>query len=283
MIVVKLAGGIGNQMFQYAFGRYLSVTFGFPLFLDISLYKFNLSNRTFDLNIFRLHKDIMLTDQDGVASMSRGRATFYLNEQSFHFNDLIERTIRETAAAGKDAVYVIIGYWQSERYFETITGAIRNEFRFAEKTGRKFQQLNKRISGENAVMVNVRRGDYLEHLDYHGVVSPEYIQRAMALIMQKTDSPHFFIFSDDIPWCREHIMFYDNITLVDEKYYDAQFRGYLELMTNCRHFIIANSTFSWWSAWLAPNKEKIVIAPEKWFEAPGADTKDLLQEEWIRL
>ncbi len=283
MIVVTLAGGIGNQMFQYAFGRYLSVKFGLPLYLDISLYKFNHSNRTFDLNIFRLHKDVMLTDQDGLARMAKGKALFYLNEPSFGFSDQTERMIGETAAGGKEAVYVIVGYWQSERYFEPVAATVRSDFRFAEKTGQRFRQLNNTILQQNSVMVNVRRGDYLNHLDYHGVVSADYVQRAMERMMQQTGNPHFFLFSDDIPWCREHLLFYDNITLVDEKYYDAQFRGYLELMTNCRHFIIANSTFSWWSAWLAPHREKIVIAPEKWFAAPGVPTKDLLKKEWIQL
>ena len=142
-----------------------------------------------------------------------------------------------------------------------------------------------RISSVNEVCLNVRRGDFVSISvanQHHGVCETDYFSRAVNIIGEKVSNPHLFIFSDDTEWCRANLRFEHPSTLVDHAYAGKKFGQHLQLMIMCQHYIISNSSFGWWAAWLNTNKKKIVCAPEKWFNTHDYDTKDVIPANWIK-
>jgi hypothetical protein len=137
------------------------------------------------------------------------------------------------------------------------------------------------IRESNSVMINVRRADYL-NTDFHGVFGMDYINSAVKIVESKVENPKYFIFSDDIEWCIENIDL-PNMTIVNHSYKGPKFSHYLQLMMNCKHFIIPNSSFAWWSACLNQNTDKIVIAPKRWFNRDDINTIDLIPDNWLRI
>ena len=136
------------------------------------------------------------------------------------------------------------------------------------------------------VSINVRRGDFVQHSvssSFHGFRGLEYIYDAVNLIKSKVDKPHFYVFSDDIEWCAENIKTDDPLTIVDHTHAGKKFADYLHLMKECKHFIIPNSSFAWWAAWLSENHAKIVIAPKKWLNDSAIDTSDVTPAGWYRI
>jgi hypothetical protein len=180
---------------------------------------------------------------------------------------------------------VIQGYWQSFKYFESHQDVIRAECTFKRSpTGENARMIDE-IEAVQSVAVHVRRGDYVTNPTFkevHGTCSPDYYQRAQKHIVQHVKEPHFFIFTDDPEWVRKRVTFPGPATVVDHNLGNADFED-LRLMTHCKHFIIANSSFSWWGAWLASNQDKIVIAPVKWFRIDSFPCEDRIPREWIML
>lgn len=178
------------------------------------------------------------------------------------------------------------GYWQTEKYFTHIADELRKEITPIKPLSEYSQSIRAEIQKTNAVSLHVRRGDYITDTSanaYHSVCSMEYYQRAITYMTERIPSPHFFIFSDDYEWSVENFKFLKHpFTCVrgsEERNYED-----MRLMAQCKHHIIANSSFSWWGAWLNPSKEKQVIAPKQWFaNAPKNDTRDLLPEEWVKM
>jgi hypothetical protein len=145
--------------------------------------------------------------------------------------------------------------------------------------------LAEQMKGAHAISVHVRRGDYLSNPAanaFHGVCSTEYYRTAMQLVAEKVDDPHFFVFGDDPDWARENLQFYWPTTFVEHGL-DCSPHNDIWLMSLCSHHIIANSSFSWWGAWLAENLSQLVIAPRRWFQDERLDTSDLLPDRWTRL
>ncbi len=297
VVVVKLMGGLGNQMFQYAAGRSLALRLGAVLKLDRSYLdgpQAGNTHRNYELNGLNVQEKFAesrevaeLTGQES----SRPR-TFFLHLRQalgitqFHSNVLRERNFRfqpEFQSASGD-VY-LEGYWQSEKYFAAITGILRDEFsigRSLEGRDRTFAEV---IAEEDTVSIHVRRGDYVRHpevFQYHGVCGIEYYRSCMEIISEKVQDPHFVVFTDDPGWARETFPGSGRVTFVD---WDSPRQGCvdLELMKKCRHHIIANSSFSWWGAWLCGNSGKVVLAPRRWFSDPSIDTSDLLPNSWVRV
>ena len=286
MIIVNLIGGLGNQMFQYAIGRYLSILSNQKLFLNTSIYDSGESNRGFDLDIFKLSKQVEGDIEKVLRLINVNIPVFHLNERFFHYDiaqiNQLNKILLSKSKNVKPHV-LLTGYWQSDKYFRKIEHILRDDFNFRKPLYGKWKVLNREILATNSVMINIRRGDYLERLDYHGVVDLEYINSAIKMIKERVQNINFYVFSDDMEWCRSNIVNNENMIFVGEEYYDLKYQFYLQLMINCKHFIISNSSFSWWSAWLAPNKNKIVIAPKKWFVADHLDTKDLIPVNWIKI
>jgi len=279
MIIVRLKGGMGNQMFQYAFGRALSLKYNTPLKLDLSFLKnknmgLNFVYRDYDLNLYNISEDFDFTwDEINVlAEPEYGDLSF--NQK---FVDFISNNFNKKI--------MIDGYWQTVNYFLGYEDQIKNDFEFRDKVelsnNQNILDMYNKINNSNSVLINVRRTDFLNG-DFHGVMGMDYINNAVDIIKSKVDNIHFFVFSDDIEWCQENIKF-DNMTIVDHSYKGDRFGYYLQLMKSCKHFIIPNSSFAWWSAWLSQSENKIVIAPKKWLNSNLVYTNDLIPSDWIRI
>jgi hypothetical protein len=289
LVVTRLYGGLGNQFFQYAIGRALAARHGAQLKLDVSAYS-HLRSRSYELDRYPIAADIasegvmrMIRSRDGplltLADPSRpaplGRFTRY-EEPHFHYDPVVE--------ALAPPVY-LMGYWNSERYFGHIADLIRRELTPAEPLDAANHALLQEVGAVPSVSIHIRRGDYANDPDtlrYHGLCPPEYYRRAVEHVAAREGLARFFVFSDDPDWVRAHLRFGHPTTYVD---LNPPERGYrdLQLIAGCRHHIIANSTFSWWGAWLNPSPGKIVVAPERWFDQGPGDTQDVVPRSWIRL
>jgi hypothetical protein len=278
MLIVKLMGGLGNQMFQYAHGRCLSLKYNVPLKLDLTFLKKRDWNsdfvyRDYDLDLFNVHSDFDFTSEG---------EEIHITEPHFHYSKKIDEFIGEKLING--ASVLVEGYWQSPLYFKEFEPQIREDFKLidsVEFADEKIRQMLYFIRSSNSVLINVRRTDYLK-TDFFGVKGIEYISKAKSLIDSKVKDAHYFIFSDDVEWCRENIVI-DNMTIVDHSYKGNKFGYYFQLMANCKHFIIPNSSFAWWSAWMNIRKDKIVVAPKQWFADRSINTNDLIPSDWLRI
>jgi hypothetical protein len=289
MIIVKLMGGLGNQLFQYAAGRSLSIHKKTTLELDISGFDHvpaGVTKRKFELDAFDIpvsitsqseldkRKQFSFTDKALNKLLPNHRKRYY-DEPHFHFD---ENFYKASASAS------IVGYWQSEKYFAPVANIIRKDLAFRQETISKNKNLMEQIGSVNSVSVHVRRGDYVndDHTArMHGNCGLDHYEAAVKLLDSKTSGMHLFVFSDDIAWAKDNFKFPFKTVFVEDS--NAHAIDDLYLMSHCKHNIIANSSFSWWAAWLNNNQDKIVIAPSKWFGEFKADTKDLYPAGWIKI
>lgn len=275
MIAATLMGGTGNQMFQYAFARNLSLKYNKTLKLDLSFLKnknmgLNFVYRDYSLNIFNIYEDFDINKIDFIK----------INETCFEYTQNISDLISQNLEAN----FLLNGYWQTPKYFKEFETQIRKDFTFRNKIENSesyTKEMLNEIKSKNSVLLNIRRTDYL-NTNYHGVMGKEYIDEAIRIIELKIKDPKYFLFSDDLDWCRENIKL-PNMTIVDHSYKGDRFSYYLQLMKNCKHFIIPNSSFAWWAAWLNENENKIVISPKQWFTDININTTDLIPNYWIRI
>jgi hypothetical protein len=282
MIIVRLMGGLGNQMFQYSFGRAMSIKFKTDLKIDLSFLK-NKNNgpnfiyRDYDLDLFEIDPDLIDMNMDNIGPVHT------INELNFHYTESVISEISEFL--GRGIPVLLCGYWQSPLYFRNCTDLIRKDFTFKnniiDSEENKVLDMLDRIKCSNSVVINIRRTDYL-NTDHHGVFGMDYVDSAKIIIESKIKTPHYFIFSDDIEWCRKNIIF-SNSTIVDHSYMGDKFGYYLQLMKNCNDFIIPNSSFAWWASWLNENENKTVVCPKRWFTNPSINTQDLIPSNWIRI
>jgi hypothetical protein len=292
MIISHIIGGLGNQMFQYALGRSISLALGASLKLHVSDFAGYGLHHGFELDSV-FSGDFSPAADAEVRSVlgwrgSRACRRVLINRHAAAFRGprlVVEPHfgywpgIAETA----DDCY-LVGYWQSEKYFRDIEKAIRVDFTFRKTPVGRNQDWISRINDCHAVSLHVRRGDYAANpktLSVHGLCSPDYYRSAVDFVASQVDSPELFIFSDDIPWAREHLKFPFPCNYIDHNK-GSESHIDMRLMSLCRHHIIANSSFSWWGAWLNPRPDKIVIAPRRWF-ADGRDAKDLIPDGWMSL
>ncbi|WP_159947791.1 alpha-1,2-fucosyltransferase [Polaribacter septentrionalilitoris] len=291
-VVVYLKGGLGNQMFQYAFASIIAKKNNTILNIDKSFFneKNQVNNhviRFFELDIFNLKYDLYDSEKNNyfvkkLKSLLRKLKIVKdrkYKESTFEFS--------KDALSLKKPVY-INGYFQSYKYFIGYEDYIRDLFTFSfEKMGRENSMILNDIRSSNSVSIHVRRGDYIEHKsinEAHGLCSLDYYHKALNTILEKDHKVKIFFFSDDIEWVQSS---FNN--LEQKKVFINKNTGYnswkdMCLMSFCKHNIIANSSFSFWGAWLNSNPEKIVIAPKIWFANPEIQqkTKDLIPQEWIR-
>lgn len=293
MLIVQLKGGLGNQLFQYAAGRALALRRGEPLLLDASFY------------VGHPDRIYMLDHFCTVAQPAPRRAVRRLARQGYgrYVDALVRRArpllgdtpaiVRERAPFHYDpelltrlpAETYLVGYWQNEGYFRDVAAQIRAELALRHPPGGSNAEALAAIAGCTAVSLHVRRGDYVTNKAanaVHGVCPPDYYRRAVALIAGRVADPHFFVFSDDVPWVRANLPIGGPVTYLDHNGPDAAHED-LRLMRACKHHIIANSTFSWWGAWLSDQPGKIVVAPRRWMNDPGYDAADLVPADWLRL
>tara|TARA_Y100000389_G_scaffold152860_1_gene152957 strand:+ start:1843 stop:2658 length:816 start_codon:yes stop_codon:yes gene_type:complete len=269
-IKVQITGGLGNQLFQYFFARSLNVKFKCKVLLDIS--NFTLNNKSRSLNINNL--DLRLPFFKRKNYFKDFFLTKNKDENLFKFNQKIFNKRYDN----------YIGYWQSYKYFTDNWEFFKDEINL-EKFNTDFQTLNQ-IKSSNSISVHIRRGDYITNLKtsaVHGNLKLDYYKKAIHLIQKQFKNSIFFFFSDDIEWVKNN--FNDkNFHFVENNYNDLNlpFKDLL-LMKNCKHNIIANSTFSWWGAWLNEYPNKIVYAPEYWTTKIKSSDTDLIPKDWIIL
>jgi hypothetical protein len=290
MIIVKLIGGLGNQMFQYATARSLADRHGVALKLDISGFE-QYTLRHYELDSFNIRAEIANKyDMDAFKVNMKQSPTLQCLKRFFPWftpGIVFRETMfcyDEHLLSIKPPVY-LDGYWQTERYFYHNSEALRRDFALREQSDEKNAEMLTRIEAMNAVSLHVRRGDYVNNPrtnDFHGTCALEYYHDAVSIITERVEYPHIYIFSDDREWVKNHLVLKCPSTFVD---INSEKQGVLDmmLMYHCKHHIIANSSFSWWGAWLNPSPDKIVVAPKSWFRTAEHDVRDLVPPAWIRL
>lgn len=294
MIIVKLMGGLGNQMFQYAAGKALALTHNTDLRFDLSWFDtitksdtvrtYNLTCFSFPDTIFASPKD--LQSNKAIFLPSRIKKLIKRLYPSFQKNVILEKYFHyDPSLLDSPSNAYIEGYWQSFRYFEPFSNIIREELRFQTPMDAENQKLSESILATPSVSLHIRRGDYVTNThanDFHGTTSLEYYDSAIKAIYKHITEPHFFIFSDDIEWTTQNLSIPFNATYINHNHGNMAFED-MRLMSLCKHNIIANSTFSWWGAWLNTNPNKIVIAPKTWFQDNTINTNDLIPGSWLRV
>lgn len=290
MIIVRLQGGLGNQMFQYAAARGTGNT---NIFFDLTNFdranadSDHFTSRTFEMDIF---PNLM------------GRKLNHFQTSLFNSDKLMHRLLRyivygkmdvvkqrdnEFATIPKSKRLLLQGFFQSEKYFKPIRTQLLHELEFPQLDEQNVILANKIKAIECSVSIHVRRGDYLKPnvQAYHGILPIEYYQKSITFIKGKVRNPFYFIFSDDPAWCEANVASSLSNYLMVKGNTGAEAWKDIYLMSLCRHHIIANSSFSWWGAWLSGNPDKIVVAPCQWFrdETISTATVDLIPESWIRI
>lgn len=295
LIIVNLIGGLGNQMFQYACGYALGRDSGLTLKVVTDMFDgYNLHNgpelsRVFTtsaavadcrdmqnlLGPWRAPPKVRRWLGHNVLKPLRGR--HFIVEQQLRYN----KELKNLARCG----LYLQGYWQSERYFEKHADALRREFAFRNMPTGRNTDLAHQIRQDVSVSLHIRRGDYANSpktLAIHGLCGPDYYIRAIEFMHRNVPRFRLFAFSDDPQWVTRMLKpAHPEMVVVDHNP-GNQSHNDMRLMSMCNHHIIANSSFSWWGAWLNPDTDKIVIAPRKWF-ATGPDNADLIPESWVRL
>lgn len=288
MIIAVLKGGLGNQLYQYASARALAEKNKTSIWLDLSFLNRdapNITKRDFKLHHFSLikSKDVKIID-NSLLKLSKKiiqkvvlkilkKVILEYTEDGSHFDANFFKSNRSVA---------IDGYFQSYKYFDYLKHQLFQDFQLIEPLDDSNLEALASILSCNSVCIHVRRGDYVSleaANEFHGLCDLSYYTEAITIIHSEIENPHFFVFSDDISWCRSHFneanISFVNVNNSDNAHLD------LNLMKSCKHFIIANSSFSWWGAWLAENENKIVIAPKKWFAEEDSNIEDRIPSEWL--
>lgn len=279
MLIVNINGQFGNQMFQYALGRHLQLC-GKRVAYYTGYYKRHPEHDFALPRIFGMDLPEATTNQMLACREDRHRLVDRIRRKVFGRHEHVFSEIGSKTYDFRPEVFafkrgLIDGYWQSEKYFLPIEDVIRNDFTFPEASERN-RLLALELSGNTSVSLHVRRGDYLGCFP---VLDVSYYNQAMDYFLDKYENVHFYVFSNDLSWCRDNLKA-DKMTFVDwntgkDSPYD------MWLMSQCKHNVIANSSFSWWGAWLNQNKDKEVIAPKTWFY--HAETPDIYCKDWIVL
>lgn len=286
MIIVRLKGGLGNQMFQYAFGRKMSLVNKAELKLDKLIYDID-HYRSYGLGVFNIEEKFARPEEIEKVKNPLGLISKFWNKFDSrilrHFHEGFEpRFLKKRGGMYLD------GYWQSYKYFDDQRETILNDFTLKIPLEQTHPELLDKINSTNSVSLAVRRTDYLlpTNLKGLGVCSANYYKQAIELIESKVSDPNFFVVCDDLDWVKENISFKGHpVEYVSEMRKNNTITDYQELvfLSKCKHNIIANSSFSWWPAWLNQNPEKIVIAPDVWFTNGSIKTDDIVLPSWIKL
>ena len=293
MIISHLIGGLGNQMFQYALGRTLSLKHNEPLRLDLSGFAGYGLHQGYELERVFVCKPTIASEmeiRELIGWRANGIARKLLTRPAFRFlnNDhsVVEPHFHYWAGiCDTPATAYLQGYWQSERYFADAAAVLRADFAFRQPLSAANATWADWISRCAAVSLHVRRGDYVSDPKTRAILSPcslDYYRSAVRYIVERVETPEFFVFSDDINWAR------DNLAVDFPCYYIEHNRGVesyndMRLMSLCQHHILANSSFSWWGAWLNPHADKIVVAPKRWFAGGERRVDDLIPKAWVTL
>jgi hypothetical protein len=287
-IISQATGGLGNQLFQYAFAKELSRIYNLPFKLDLSFFDYY-ELHEYSLDPFTIEKDY--TTREEIAELNEkdtGNNLFSsLFKRKIHRYEEQKFSYSDHYLKGLSFPLYLKGYWQSEKYFKHVEQEIRADFKVLTPPSEENKHVLDQIKKTNSIFLHVRRGNYVtdqETLKFHGSCSKAYYTSAVKCFQEVVDNPVFYIFSNDIPWSREHMDFDVEKVFVDLNDDSKDYEDF-RLMYSCKHAIIANSTFSWWAAYLIENATKQIIAPKQWFanEEMQAQTGDLLPESWLKM
>lgn len=302
MILVDIMCGMGNQMFQYAFARTVQEIYGEKyIYFSFVTAKRMQDGRQYSLQHFQLINDVKIPSKTAQLLLNIGVKVKkrYLKKKFNNIKNckkLYEKYVEEGIYT-TDSIFAyygipltqkylkyINGWWQSPKYFMPIEEKLRSELQIITPPSKENKKMLKQITDCESVCVHVRRGDYISERfsSELNICDEKYYKTAMDIIMDKVENPIFYIFStshEDIEWIKRHWKFKYSVTYVDLNNPDYE---ELRLIYSCKHFILANSTFSWWGAYLSRNEDKIVIAPQIWNRRDN-DFEDIYMREWIRI
>ena len=297
MIIVNLKGGLGNQMFQFATGYCLSKRNSVSLVFDNRLmeqYKINPPprnpSRNFDLDIFGIkEKTASKSDLLKVLQFPKNYRIRKLIASILNFFNVLvyvekTRLLDKRINKCKKKNLYLDGHWQVEDYFKDYRDELLKIFNF-ENLKNIENNINfiKRISSLNSICVNVRRTDFINNPE-HNVIDIEYYKNAINKFKElKGEDLEIFIFSDDLNWCKEKFSFFKKTNYIEHSNAGNKFYNYLYLMTNFTNFIIPNSSFAWWGAWLSQKKNKTIIAPRKWSGLVPENMYEIVPKNWIKM
>lgn len=294
MIVIKLQGGLGNQMFQYAAAKSLALYSGKTLVLDLSFLEQNIeaydgfTPRNYELSIFN-HNDIIFTNystslKNSIYKLLSRIWSFFLKGKADNY---VELNIRyDSKFFSTNFPVFISGFFQSEKYFKQFSSEIFKIFQFPKIKSFELDNVLAEIQKSQSVSIHIRRGDFVNSFkanSYHGVCDISYYNNSIIKINELIGTCNYFFFSDDIVWTKQNFKNIPNSFFVDSRSLPTWCDMFL--MTQCNHNIVANSSYSWWGAWLNQNKQKVVIAPQNWFadNEMNSQIDDLIPREWIKL
>jgi hypothetical protein len=280
-------------MFQYALGRRLALEHAVPLKLDLTCFTEHAHGRdtprAYALDGWCIAATFATAeDLRNFAEPPRGRLARWfrkvapagrraaVREHGFGFSPAVLSTVPPA---------LLIGYWQTEKYFASIAGELRKDFTLRHAPCEHALQALRQVVGSDAIAVHIRRGDYVHDQKtnaYHGVCGLEYYERAARLVAERLKKPHFIVVSDEPQWANQHLRLPWPTTYVAHAPRCVPHND-MWLMSMCSHHVIANSSFSWWGAWLSESRNKIVVAPKAWFRGAEVDTTDLIPQGWLRL
>lgn len=291
-ITIQLKGGLGNQLFQYAFARAISIRNQQPLSINTHWYVNTPKKMTsramllgyLNLASYNISHSSWPSSSGGInylLSLLPFTSIIFDDNPNFFNAQLLKREF------SKNRNYAFIGYWQSFHYFNQIRELLISEFKPKNSLNDNYSHYYDDIKNQNSIMIHIRRSDFItlkSANSHHGVLHLNYYLKAIELIKNNIDVPHFFIFSDDLEWARNNLPTgLHAIFIHSSKLEDAVVQE-LYLMTQCKHHIIANSSLSWWGAWLSNhNKESLTICPDHWLKNGKVNLDDLLPSRWKRI
>lgn len=282
MKIVKIHGGLANQMFQYCFYLNLKESFH-EVYLDTDT--FDASWGFDDIKLIDVFKNVNYDSKK--VSRFYTETNRYLDKLGLSLAGYIkEKSMKFSTQYSRNKNYIYFdGYWQSELYFENLTDRVRHCFEFNQDYDLSFEKILGEVKQSNSIALHVRKGkDYLQNPLLKGTCEIEYFKQAIEYINSRVHNPVYYIFSDNFNWVDDNLSFMkyekvDHNLNVQNNYRDMQ------LMSNCKHNIISNSSFSWWSAWLNSNEQKIVVGPKLWFNSKldRYDSSTIMPSNWIKL
>ena len=290
MIIVRVTGGLGNQMFQYAMYKSLEKKGKLVKLDSKAFYETKKEHNGYELErIFDIKpnkptkEDLEKFDENNISTLFKIKRKLF-GDKKFVY-DTKEYVFNKDVYKLKNSY--LNGYWQSIKYFEGIENDIKKDFRFKNQLDNKNLEILNEIENSNSISIHIRRGDYMspENYNMYGcIATPTYYKKAIKVIEEKVENPTFFVFSNDMDWVKKNIQINSRVFYIDINSGNGSYKD-MQLMSNCKHNIIANSSFSWWGAWLNENKNKIVIAPKKWINREDVDSDkiELFCEGWTLL
>lgn len=289
MVVVQITAGLGNQLFQYAAARSISLRTKQPLYLDLAYYS-RKPNRAYRLAAYQLPANVA-TEIELENFFTVFHKLPCIKGLIFRFNKLLPFSWKRIVQEGsphfdarlskiKRSTY-LSGFWQCDRYFAEHAQVIRRELILPTSIPQCYLPLLAQIMSSNSVGLVVRRGDYLGIPNTQGICTLGYYRRALAAIAETVPDYRVFVFSDDIPWCRENFRWIKNVDYISNETPDRP-EEHLRILSKCNHFILANSSYAWWGAWLGEHPKKLVVGPEKWMQK-STGLGEILPNDWRKI